>query len=310
MLHLQEFPINHPAETWLSIGTFDGVHLGHQALIRKLVTGAHNAGAKAAVVTFYPHPAVVLGKRPANISLSTPEERASCLEKLGVDILVTQQFDSTLASTSARDYILVLKRSLNMVSLWVGHDFALGHNREGDIDALRRFGQELGYNVNLVGAMQVNEEVVSSSQIRKRLWSGEVDKAAEMLGRPYSLSGTVIRGDQRGRTIGIPTANLDISPEKLIPARGVYACLAVLSDRRLPAATNIGVRPTFDGKNEILHVETHILDFSGDLYGKTITLEFIRFLRSESRFENVKALIDQIQADIQETRTIVSVRLS
>ena len=305
MILLSDLNIVLPDRTLVTIGTFDGIHLGHQALISRMVRNAHAAGRKAVVVSFHPHPSVVLGKRQGNINITTPEERAGYLSNLGVDILVDQLFNETIATTSARNYVLSLKNSLNLDQLWVGHDFALGRNREGDLDFLRKLGEELGYDIVEVDPLRIDGEVVSSSQIRKLLWLGDVQKAAEFLGRPFKLTGEVIEGDQRGRTIGFPTANLSVVDDKLVPAKGVYACLINHNRQTLFAATNIGVRPTFDGKFEKLHVETHIVDYSGNLYGQELSLEFIQQLRGEKKFAGVPELVEQITKDIRVTREIL-----
>ena len=178
-----------PEKTWITIGTFDGIHLGHQALIRQMSDEAHSSGQKSVVVTFHPHPAVVLGKRPNNINISTPVERAGYLEALGVDFLFDQLFDNNLASTSAYEYVRDLKILLNFTQLWVGHDFALGRNREGNVTELQNLGKVFGFKVRLVDPITFEGHVISSSLIRKLLWAGEVSDAQELLGRPFQLTG-------------------------------------------------------------------------------------------------------------------------
>ena len=301
MLQLENFNLAISDKTHVTIGTFDGVHLGHQALLTQMVRSAHSSSSKAIVVTFQPHPAVFFGRRSGNINLSTSNERASYLERLGVDVLVSQIFDQSLANTTAKNYVLQLKNSVNMTELWVGHDFALGRDREGDIDTLQTYGHELGFKVQLIKPHYIGAEVVSSSLIRKYLWEGNVSQAGILLGRQYSLKGQVVLGDQRGRTIGVPTANLAVPSEKLIPARGVYACNAIIDGKKMLAATNIGVRPTFDG-NEVIHIETHVVDFHGDLYGQEIEIEFLEYLRGEKKFASVSELITQIHLDIEAVR--------
>jgi len=310
MLHLPDLNFRLPEESWVTVGTFDGVHQGHQALIKKMVESANAAKKKAIVVTFHPHPSVVLGKRQGNINLTTPQERAEYLEEIGIDILVDQVFDRLFASTPAQEYVYKLQQALSMRQLWVGHDFALGRDREGDIPSLRQFGTELGFKVIEVSAMKTDHEVISSSKIRELLWLGDVQAAGHLLGRPYSLAGIVVSGDQRGRTIGFPTANIDVDDEKLVPAQGVYACLARLNHQMFAAATNIGVRPTFDGSDVKVHVETHLLDFSGDLYNQTLSLEFIQRLRGEKKFSGVAELVEQITKDVGTTRVISSTLLA
>lgn len=295
-------------KTWVTIGSFDGVHLGHQAIVRNLVEGAHSSGSIAVVITFHPHPAKVLGRRLNAFELTTPDERARFLGELGVDYVFTLTFDQEMANTSATDFMTLLKHHLGVERIWIGHDFALGHGREGTESFLRDLGEKLDYQVDVVEAIQVDGTPVSSTRIRKLIQEGDVKKAADLLGRPYLLSGPVVPGDQRGRTIGIPTANIEPDEHKLVPASGVYACKARIfpdmSESEFQAAANIGIRPTFDGYSHKIHVEAHLLDFSADLYGKTLELSFIARLRGEERFSNVQALVNQIKADIQRTREL------
>ena len=290
---------------WLTIGSFDGVHRGHQGLIRRLVKGAHETGSQAVVLTFHPHPAVVLGRRNGPYCLTTAEERAALLGELGVDVVITQPFDPALAATSAADFMLWLKRRLGLRCLLIGHDFALGKGRQGDETALRALGLQMDFQVQAIEPLAWDGEVASSTAIRNWLTAGEVSRAGELLGRPYRLSGEVIPGDQRGRTIGVPTANLALDPAKILPAGGVYACRAWLGERSWAAAVNIGTRPTFDGLSTVLHLEAHLLDFQGDLYGQTLALDFVQRLRGEQRFSDIQALVAQIRQDIQATRQII-----
>jgi riboflavin kinase/FMN adenylyltransferase len=292
-------------DSWLTIGVFDGVHRGHQEILSNLTAGAHQNGAPAIVLTFWPHPAVVLGKRHDLKCLTTPEERADLLGALGVDAVVTQPFTPEFAKLSAWDFMRRVYRHLGLRSLWIGYDFALGHNREGDLDRLSEIGYELGYNVQVIGPVKNGENVISSSLIRQRIRSGQVAHAAENLGRFYALSGPVVHGDGRGRRINIPTANIDYPKDKVIPANGVYACWAWVGGEKLPAAINIGINPTFTPDKEIPNVEAHILDFDRNLYGQELKLEFVEFLREELKFNSVEALLEQIHADIAQTREIL-----
>ena len=296
----------HADGIWLTIGSFDGVHRGHQEIIRRLADGAHAHAAPAVVLTFYPHPAVVLRGSNGPFYLSSPNERAEIIGNLGVDIVILQRFDRQLADTSARDYVMKLKERLGLRRLLVGHDFTLGRGREGDIPTLRRLGEELGFEVEEHQPVLLDGQVISSSQIRSALTAGNVERAHQLLGRSYRLTGEVIPGDGRGRTIGIPTANLNPWSEQLLPATGVYACQAQIRDKVFRAATNIGVRPTFDGSTTSLHVEAHLLDFKGDLYGQKVRLDFLARLRGEQKFPNVQALVAQIQEDIARTRQLVT----
>lgn len=295
-------------KSWLTIGVFDGVHVGHQKLIKDLATSAHAAGVAAVVLTFDPHPVEVLrGPRDA-FYLSGPREKANQIEVLGADALVTQTFDQKLANTFARDFVLQLKKHLGFEQLWVGHDFALGHDREGDVPKLREFGKELGFAVHLVDPVELDGAVVSSSRVRRLLAEGDVLAASRLLGRPYSLSGEVVSGAKRGRSIGVPTANIQVSSRRVVPATGVYVCWAYLGGQRWGAVTNIGLRPTFDDKLPAPVVEAHILDYDGgEFYGQTLGLDFVSRLRPEQKFSGVEELIAQIGRDTDQARAQLSV---
>ncbi len=291
--------------SWLTIGVFDGVHRGHQEIIDKLTAGAHQNDAPAVVLTFWPHPAVVLGKRYDLKCLTTPQERADLLGALGVDVVITQPFTPEFAKLSAMEFMRRVTRHLGLRSLWIGYDFALGHNREGDLARLTEIGKDLGYRVQAIGPVKNGEEVISSSLIRKRISAGQVDRAAENLGRFYSISGPVVHGDGRGRRINIPTANIDYPKDKVIPATGIYACWAWVAGEKHPAAINIGTNPTFTPEKEIPNLEAHILDFDRELYGQEVKLEFVEYLREERRYDSVEALLKQIRTDIVQTRQIL-----
>lgn len=289
----------------VSIGIFDGVHRGHRYLLHHLVEGAHLENLPAVVVTFHPHPAWVLGHQPDLKYLTLPDERAALLRKLGVDLVVTCPFDRQLAARSALEFMRLVKKHLGVRHLWIGYDFALGRGREGDRQRLREIGEQLGYQLHVVPAALEGEEIISSSRIRSLLLQGEVEKASRALGRFYEVSGSVISGDGRGRRINIPTANLDYPNEKLIPANGVYACWAWAGGERYAAVTNIGQRPTFEAAGPRPFIEAHLLDFSGNLYGQILRLEFVARLREERRFPSVEALIAQIQEDIAKSRLVL-----
>ncbi|MEW6716329.1 MAG: bifunctional riboflavin kinase/FAD synthetase [Chloroflexota bacterium] len=292
--------------SWLTIGSFDGVHIGHKKLIRSLVEGAHKRGRPAVVLTFEPHPVVVLRKGIAHYLLSTPEEKAQQMASLGVDYLITHPFNKQVAAMSALQFMQLLSDQLGLRYLFVGYNFALGHNREGDLYHLRGLGRKLGYTVRVFSPVRLSGEVVSSSGIRDLLTSGEVKKASEWLGRRYKLSGVVVRGDDRGKKLGIPTANLDIRADLVQPRAGVYACWAIINGDRWGAVSNVGVRPTFEFQPVAPRVEAHLFDFEGDLYGQVISLEFLSRLREEKRFPNENALVDQIRGDIENARGMLS----
>lgn len=289
---------------WLTIGVFDGVHRGHQQIIRQLTTGAHASDAPAVVLTFDPHPASVLTGRELKC-LTLPDERASLLEKFGVDVVVTERFTRELSAVSAYDFMARLTRRLGVKHLLIGYDFALGKGREGNATRLAQIGLELGYTVEVVFALSDESGVISSTEIRKLIEVGNVAEAARLLGHRYSLHGPVIHGDGRGRTIQVPTANIAYSHEKMIPARGIYACWAYLGDVQYRAAVNIGINPTFTPDKQIPNVEAHLLDFRQDLYGEDVRLEFVERLRDELRFDSVDKLLEQIWKDIEDTKRIL-----
>jgi riboflavin kinase/FMN adenylyltransferase len=238
--------------------------------------------------------------------LTNPDEKAALLAQAGIDLVVTLRFNPELAALTAREFMLLLKQHLGVVHLQVGSDFALGRGRQGDIPTLRALGEELGYALAVTEPVRAGSEVISSSRIRTALVEGDLGLATQLLGRPYKVSGEVIHGDGRGRDLGIPTANLDVWAEQIIPRSGVYACRAQTQTGSYLALTNIGVRPTFHSEPVAPRVESMLLDFSGDLYGQPIDIYFISRLRDEQRFASVEALINQIQIDIQHARDTLS----
>ncbi len=290
---------------WATIGSFDGVHRGHQVIINQLVQEAHAAGSPAVVVTFYPHPAVVLRNLQGPFYLTTLEERAAIMADLGIDYMITLPFSHEIAKLTAEDFMINLSDHLGLTRLLVGNNFALGRGRSGDIHTLRYLGEGLGYEVEVVPPALVNDQMISSTRIRELVGQGQVSDAAALLGRWYRVSGKVVHGDGRGRLIGIPTANVAFWPEQIVPQRGVYACLASIHNKAFPAVTNIGLRPTFEVNNSISRVETHLLDFNEDLYDMDLQLDFIKYLRPEERFPSADALIAQIHIDIQNAREVL-----
>jgi riboflavin kinase/FMN adenylyltransferase len=289
---------------WLTIGVFDGVHRGHRELIRRLTEGAHAENALAVVLTFDPHPAVILGGRDIRC-LTTPEERTGLLGGLGVDVVITEPFTKQLADVAALEFARRMKARLGFRRLLIGYDFALGRDREGNAARLASIGRELDYGVDVVAAFGDESGVFSSTEIRKLVSLGHVAEAAKLLGHPYSLSGTVVHGDGRGRRINIPTANLDYPRQKVIPSNGIYACWAWLGAERVRAAVNIGINPTFTPDKQTSSVEAHLLDLDRVLYGQDVKLDFVARLRDELRFASVPALLEQIGRDILEVRTIL-----
>jgi riboflavin kinase/FMN adenylyltransferase len=269
-----------------------------------MTAGAHANDAPAVVLTFEPHPASVLGGHEIKC-LTLPDERADLLASFGVDVVITQRFTRELSAVTAYGFMLRLTRQLGLRHLLIGYDFALGKGREGNATRLAEIGSELGYTVEVVPALSDESGVVSSTEIRKLIAVGNVSEAARLLGHLFSLHGPVIHGDGRGRTIDVPTANIGYSHEKMIPARGIYACWAYLNDKKYQAAINIGVNPTFTPDKQIPNVEAHLLDFRGEIYGEDVRLEFVARLRDELKFDSVEQLLEQIWRDVGMTRYIL-----
>ena len=321
MLHYCSLNDVHLQNVWLTIGSFDGVHKGHQAIIRKLTTRAHTAGDPAVVLTFHPHPSIILRKRYSHYYLTSPEERALLLGEMGVDVVITHPFDLQLANLTAREFVQELVLHLGLHHLCTGHDFALGRGREGDLPTLQKLGKEFGFSLNFIRRIRVAGQVVSSSRIRSALELGDIEMVSRLLGRPYQVSGEVVRGDGRGHRLGIPTANLEVWAERALPRPGVYACLVDVDGIMWKAVVNVGFRPTFsadkpgDGMSGIHHptynqpvsplVEAHLLEFERDLYRQQISLSFVARLRDEQRFSDVQALVNQVQQDIKRARKIL-----
>ncbi|MBC8249748.1 MAG: bifunctional riboflavin kinase/FAD synthetase [Anaerolineales bacterium] len=297
--------INLNSDTILTLGAFDGVHRGHQHLIQQMIEEARQAKRLAGLITFYPHPSAVLSPYNPTRYLSTPGEKAALLERLGLHILAILPFDREMAQTSARDFIELVSQHLHMVELWVGADFALGRAREGDVEALRAMGQELGFTVRVIEPMTWQGQIISSTRIRSLLLKGKVRQATQLLGRYPSLAGEVVRGSQRGHCLGFPTANLEVRKERVVPADGIYAVYARLGEERRQGVANVGVRPSFEiGSQRI--VEVHILDFEEEIYGYDLVVEFVERLRDEHHFANVEALKAQIERDIAQARHILA----
>ena len=281
---LESYGSSHP--TLLTIGVFDGVHRGHLSLLGHLVARAREKGCPSGVVTFRTHPEKVLGRRDTIPWICTLRERTRLLKAAGVDLVVPITFTRDVAGLSAREFVLLLQKHLCMSGLVLGPDFALGRDRLGDPDYLRKIGEELDFRVEVVKPARLEGEVISSSAKRKLLADGDINKVNEMLGRRISLEGKDEEGDKRGLTLRIPTANIKMQPEQAMPKDGIYATIACLGRQRLNSVTNIGVRPTFEGLKRL--VETYIMDFSGDLYGKNLTIDLVDRLRDEKKFHSVE----------------------
>ena len=275
-------------------------------MLSRLVKGAHSSGANAVVMTFHPHPAVVLGGVQDFKCLTTLKERIELLEGLGIDVVITQEFTRSLANQTAEDFMGVVVSRLGLRHLMVGYDFALGHNREGNATRLTEIGRKLKYDVEVVDPIRGNDLILSSTNIRSELKVGQVSRAAAALGRWYSVSGQVVKGDGRGKGIGFPTANVNFPIEKLIPASGIYASWSWVDGRRYPSATNIGVNPTFTPEKTTPNLETHLIGFDQDLYGQDVKVEFVSRLRDEIKFQSIEELVSQIKMDVKKCEEILS----
>jgi riboflavin kinase/FMN adenylyltransferase len=285
----------------LTIGSFDGVHRGHQHLLRALIQRARETQRLSAALTFHPHPRAALQADPQPTYLSTPDERAAVMADLGLDLLVLLPFSHELAQTSAHDFVAMLYDWLRMRELWVGADFALGRGREGDTARLASLAEKLGFALRVVRPLYAGCEPISSTRIRALLAEGNMAETSRLLGRHYAIAGSVVHGAQRGRTLGVRTANLRIAPNRTAPPDGVYAVWGLIGGQRWPAVANLGIRPSFDAGERL--IEVHLLDYAGDLYGNTLTVEFVSYLRPEMRFADPQALVAQIQVDIRRART-------
>ncbi len=293
--------------SWMTVGVFDGVHRGHQQIIHRLVEGTRSVGATSAVLTFDPHPSRVFGRGEVKL-LTLPDERAEILGEMGVDVVITHPFNTEVADTSAFDFMQRLKTHGGLVHLVLGYDSALGKNREGNVTRLAEIGKELGYALETIQALSDESGVISSTGIRKLVSVGKVEEAAQLMGRPHRVRGPVVRGDQRGRKIGYPTANVDYPGDKLIPPNGIYACWAYLDGEQHKAAVNIGINPTFTPDKKSVNVEAYLLDFDREIYGETLELRFVSRLRDELKFDSVEILVGQIGRDVEQTREMLETK--
>jgi riboflavin kinase / FMN adenylyltransferase len=290
----------------VTVGNFDGVHRGHQALIRTTVRAARDAGGRAVVLTFDPHPAQVLTPERAPSALMTLAQKAEVMQGMDVDALAVLPFTPALSRESPESFAhLVLRQAVGARTVVVGEDFRFGRRRSGNAATLVALGERMGFRVEAVPAVLDGGEPVSSSRVRDALARGDVNSARSLLGRRFYIDGEVVRGAGRGRTLGIPTANLAPLNETL-PATGVYACLGRFGDATeatLRAVANLGRRPTFGGGEVV--VEVHLLDWTGDAYGRSFRLEFAGRLREERRFPGIDALLEQVRRDIDDARRVL-----
>jgi len=287
----------------LTIGNFDGVHKGHLALFDKVKDRAKAISGQSVVMTFEPHPLKIMRQADGPQLITHTGQKLELIEKAGIDIIVCVSFDRGFAAIPARDFVNnILVEKIGIKEIVVGYDYTFGHNREGDINLLREMGNDLGFVVHLVGPVQIDHTLVSSTSIRRLVQEGRVTEAKLLLGRDFEVQGTVVKGQNRGgRLLGFPTANLHPHGE-LLPKRGVYAVKLLIDDVLYNGVTNVGYNPTFGDTG--LTVETHVLDYSGDLLGKTIKVHFVRRLRDEKTFKSLEDLSDQIARDIVQAKEV------
>ena len=287
----------------VAIGMFDGVHLGHQQLIRQAVADAEQHEGAAVVVTFDRHPNSVIAPDRVPALIYSPGQKMRAIAALGVEATIIIPFTPEFSQQPAETFVRLLARQFApMQSVCVGSSFVFGHRRSGNVHLLQQLGRELNFVVHGIAAVSLDDDVVSSTRIREAVRAGDCNAASQMLGREYALSGTIVRGDELGRKLGFPTANLDVRG-LLVPPPGVYAVHAYVEGRKFRAAANIGLRPTLQSSAPELRVEAHLLDFEGDLYGREMELTFVTKLRDEQKFSSLDELRAQIARDVAAART-------
>jgi riboflavin biosynthesis protein ribF len=293
--------------TVLTIGTFDGVHLGHQKIVERVVTTARQEGLLATVFTFFPHPRMVVQHDKGLKLIHTLEEKKQLLQQLGVDLLVVQPFNEAFAQLTAEEFVsTILVQHLNVKKVIIGYDHRFGRNRTANIDDMRLFGEKYGFAVEEISVQEVDEVSVSSTKIREALNKGDVTTAEHYLGTPYSLTGTVVHGLKLGRTLGYPTANIQVTEDyKLIPKDGVYAVYSYIGSRKVYGMMSIGKNPTIEGKGA--SIEVYFFDFNGNLYDQKLTIEFVQYLREEQKFATIDLLKKQLQDDETAARKAIAV---
>ena len=297
------------SETYVTIGTFDGVHFGHQKITEKLVFEAKKAQKKSLVLTFFPHPRMVLQKDTSVKLLNTIDERAKMLEKTGLDYLIIHPFSVEFSRMTALEFVKdVLVKQLNISKLIIGYDHHFGKNREGNINQLSKYSHVYNFKVEEIPAQDIDEVAVSSTKIRRALLSGDLQTANHYLGYPFMLNGTVINGKKVGGKIGFPTANIAIEePYKLIPKTGVYIVKSNIDNKIVFGMMNIGNRPTVNGNYQT--IEVHFFNFNDDLYGKKLTVELLYFLRDEQKFDSISLLVNQLKTDAENTKNYLNNKL-
>ncbi len=291
----------------VTIGSFDGVHLGHQKILNDLKQIAQNTGTKSVVISFDPHPRLFFNPDTDFKLLSTNEEKAALLAQQGIDYLILQKFDKNFANQTPEEYIKRLAQSLNMKHLLIGYDHRFGKNREGNFDLIKSLESKYGFKTHQIDPLTIDDLNVSSTAIRTALKNGQVALANKYLGHLYGISGQVVAGNQLGRQLGFPTANIQLNtPHKLLPKQGVYVVKSMIDNQPVFGMMNLGLRPTIDGTKQIM--EVHFFDFDKDLYGQTIPIYFIKRLRDEQKFPNLEALQNQLKKDAEASLEIINKR--
>jgi riboflavin kinase/FMN adenylyltransferase len=293
-------------KSFVTIGTFDGVHIGHQKVIKNLVSGAKKNNSTSVLLTFFPHPRMVLQKDKKIKLINTINERIELLEKTGLDTLIIQPFTSEFSEYSALDFVkTILINKLHIAKLFIGYDHHFGKNREGNFEQLKAFGATYNFEVQEISQQDLNNIAVSSTKIRKAVENGTINKANNYLGYHFSLTGKVVKGKNLGEKIGFPTANIQIEEVyKLIPKTGAYVVKSTIENKTVFGMMNIGFRPTISGKNQT--IEVHFFDFNQNLYNKIIQIEVLSFLRDEQKFDSVDALKQQLKLDKEKSLEIIS----
>jgi len=286
----------------LTIGNFDGVHIGHRELLKKIKLECQSRNSLFTVVTFVPHPQKIIHPDRERFLINSYEQRRVLLEKLGVDILIELKFTRDFSTLKPEDFLSKYLLSYpNLKTLYLGYDFAFGANKEGDHDLVKNICRPMGVEVEIQPKFEFHGKVVSSSLIREYLYSGKIDEVESILERPFHLEGVVVKGEGRGKKIGFPTANIQVSQDLIVPHNGVYVTRTIHKGMTYQSVTNIGHNPTFKDGNQV-HIETNLFDFNTDIYGEMLDIEFLHKLRDEKKFPTVNDLINQIKADVETAR--------
>ncbi len=288
-----------------TIGVFDGVHKGHQLLMRRVCDEARSRNATPAVVTFDRHPLELIapGKEPPIIT--TPRQRAEAMSEVGIEVMLILTFDDALRRLEPEEFVArVLRDAMGCVHVVVGRNFRFGHEHAGTVETLHELGPKYGFTVEIFDLLTGEEAVVSSTLIRRQISEGQVEIVAEELGRPFKIEGFVEQGAGRGKRLGFPTANLRVPNKVLLPKLGVYAGWMIWKGRRYPTVVNVGLNPTFEDRTKPI-VEAYVLDFDQDLYGQVVTIEFTHHLRDELKYESASALVEQIAKDVEQARGLL-----